>query len=148
MLGKEAWRVTKQRILAQCHEIVFGQLKALSHTGFSCSCADGTTRKIFPALHTYIGDTPEHAKLACVLNWPASCYCCQCPRGKRTLEDLTRRGAWAYRTVAELESLQRQADAAAAAAAAKFPADSLAGLRAASKFCDTHGIRWGPTVLR
>lgn len=149
-LAKEAWRVTKQRILAQCHEIVFGQLKKLSHTGFTCECADGHTRKVFPALHSYIADTPEHHKLACVLNWPAACYCCDMPRAhaERSLDDLTRGGAWPFRTVAELEELQRQADRAGDTAAARSPNDPQARLRAATKFCDERGIRWGPTVLR
>ena len=149
-LAKEAWRVTKQRILAQCHEIVFGQLKKLSHTGFTCECADGQTRKVFPALHSYIADTPEHHKLACVLNWPAGCYCCDMPRAQaaRSLDDLTRGGAWPFRTVAELEELQRQADRAGDTAAARSPNDPQARLRAATKFCDDRGIRWGPTVLR
>ena len=149
-MAKEAWRVTKQRILAECHKIVFGELKELSHTGFTCECADGKTRKVFPALHSYIADTPEHHKLACVLNWPAGCYCCKMPRSlaERTLDDLTRQGAWPLRTVPELEELQRQADSAGARAAAAKPDDPQARLRAATKFCDPHGIRWGPTVLR
>jgi hypothetical protein len=149
-MAKEAWRVTKQRILAQCHEIVFGQLKKLSHTGFTCECADGQTRKVFPALHSYIADTPEHHKLACVLNWPAGCYCCEMPRAHaaRSLDDLACGGAWPFRTVAELEELQRQADRAGDAAAARSPDDPQARLRAATKFCDGRGIRWGPTVLR
>ena len=137
-------------MLAQCHEIVFGKLKQLSHSGFTCECADGQTRKVFPALHSYIADTPEHAKLACVLNWPAGCYACNCPRSQaaRNLDDLTRCGAWAYRTIAELEEIQRQANAAADAAAAASPGDPQARLKAATKFCDDKGVRWGPTVIR
>lgn len=143
--------MTKQRILAQCHDIVFRGLKKASFTGFTCECADGKeTRKVFPALHSYIADTPEHHKLACVLNWPAGCYCCKMPRAAadRTLGDLTRGGVWALRTTAELEELQRQADAAGDAAARRNPGDPQARLKAATKFCDDKGIRWGPTVLR
>lgn len=147
-MAQEAWRVAKQRVLHTCHHLVFKDLKALSFTGFFCTCADGVRRKIFPALHSYIADTPEHTKLACVMGWPAACYCCKMPRGDHTLDDLVRGRAWEFRTTAEVEDLQAQADAAGGAAARQNPADGLARLRAATKFCDSHGIRWGPTVLR
>lgn len=44
--------MTKARMLAQCHELIFGELRAASFTGFECQCADGSTRRVFPAIHS------------------------------------------------------------------------------------------------
>jgi len=159
-IGKDAWRATKQRIIAQCHDLILGDLRKDSFTGFDCVCADGQTRKVFPAIHSYIADTPEHHKLAGVMNWPAACYCCNMPRtGERPLDDLVRPDKWSLRTVKEMEELQKQADAiAAAATAAEIAAaaaarpprepEAAAGLRAAVKFCEQKGIVWGAVLLR
>jgi hypothetical protein len=147
--------VTKARMLAQCHELIFGELRAASFTGFECQCADGSTRRVFPAIHSYVADTPEHHKVAAVMGWPAACYCCAMPRnndgGQRTLADIVTAGRWPLRTPREAEQLQQEADAVArsaaaaeraAAAAARRAPDPTAALRAAAKFCEARGIRW------
>jgi hypothetical protein len=106
------------------------------------------TRRLYPALHSYIADTPEHHKLAGVMNWPAACYCCDMPRnGERTFDDIVRPDMWPFRTVADLVKLQADADAAAASARTAHPGDAQAGLRAAVNFCEKKGIRWGPVLL-
>jgi hypothetical protein len=152
--------------LERCHDLVFGELKRLSHTGFAAECADGVQRTVFPALHSYVSDTPEAHRLAALMNWPAACSCCDMPRDSsgRTLEDIVQPGRWPFRTVAAHDALQDQADAAAAAAEAAnhaaaqrwqsgaktsaSPEDPAAGLRAAYKFCKARGIIWGRSVFR
>lgn len=141
-------------------------MKSLSFTGFAAECADGATRNVFPALHSYVSDTPEAQRLACCMGWPAACYCCDMPRhaAGRTLEDITQPGKWAFRTVAGHDALQDEADRVAAEAVAAnraavvrweagsrarpSPADAAAGLRAAHKFCEARGAIWARSVLR
>lgn len=36
-------------LLETCHDIVFGEMKKLSSTGFVADCADGVQRTVFPA---------------------------------------------------------------------------------------------------
>ena len=140
--------MAKQRVIATCHDYILSPLRNASFTGFDCNCADGMTRRLYPALHSYIADTPEHHKLAGVMNWPAACYCCDMPRnGERTFDDIVRPDMWPFRTVADLVKLQADADAAAASARTAHPGDAQAGLRAAVNFCEKKGIRWGPVLL-
>jgi hypothetical protein len=147
-LARNAWRITKARLVETCHQIVFGRVKSLSFTGFAADCADGVARTVFPALHSYVSDTPEAHRLACCMGWPAACYCCDMPRESagRTLEDITQPGKWSFRTVAAHDALQVEADRVAAEAVAAnrvavarweagsrtrpSPADAAAGLRA------------------
>jgi hypothetical protein len=166
-LSKAAWRIAKARVLSRCHALVFGELKRLSSTGFAAECADGVHRTVFPALHSYVADTPEAHKLGALMGWPAACSCCAMPRDSssdNTLEDIVQPGRWAFRTVAAHDALQDQADAAAKAAEANnrtavarwqsgaktnaSPEDPAAGLRAAYNFCKAHGVIWARTVLR
>lgn len=164
-IGKEAWRVAKARMLATCHELVFGDVKRASFTGFQAACADGVMRKVFPALHTYVSDTPEAQRLAGAMAWPRACYCCNMqPGGNFSLDDITQPGNWAFRTVADHDSLQDEADRLAEEAAAAnraavrrwesgtkkaaSPADATVALRAAIKYCKEHGVIWARTVFR
>jgi hypothetical protein len=148
-LGKEAWRVTKARILHQCHEIVFGELRALSFTGFRCIDAVGQERLVFPAIHSYLGDTPEAHKLASVMGWPAACANCGMPRAAagRTLDDIVRAGRWPMRTPQQSQDLYDEATEVGNAAAEAHRDDPAARLRAATKFCEERGYRWAPSVL-
>lgn len=153
-------------MLEKCHDIVFREVKQLSSSGFAADCADGVKRTVFPALHSYVSDTPEAQRLAACMGWPAACYSCDMPRhaSDRSLDDITQPGKWAFRTVAAHEALQDEADGVAAAALAKnradvllwrsgsktrpSPEDAAAGVRAAHKFCEARGMIWARTVLR
>jgi hypothetical protein len=142
-------------------------MKKLSSTGFVADCADGVQRTVFPALHSYVSDTPEAQRLAACMGWPAACYSCDMPRhgmADRPLDDITQPGKWDFRTIAAHDALQDEADGVAAAAVAAnradvhrwqsgsktqpSPADAAAGVRAAHKFCEARGIVWARSVLR
>jgi hypothetical protein len=123
----------------------------LSFCGFRCADAKGEERLVFPAIHSYLSDTPEAHKVASVMNWPAACANCRMPRDAvasgGTLDDIVRAGRWAPRTPQQSEHLYAEATKAGDAAGKARPDDPAARLRAATNYCEERGHRWVPSVL-
>lgn len=71
---KEEWRCAKHNIICEAHKLAYGTVTAASINGFRTSLPDGTSALLLPALHSWIGDTPELHALACVL----ASHCPQC----------------------------------------------------------------------
>lgn len=84
---KEEWRCAKANVICAAHKLAYGSLISTSATGFLAAIPGNANARLLPALHSWIGDTPELHALAGIL----ASHCCQCDHGPlstRTLLEL------------------------------------------------------------
>lgn len=76
-LSDEQFKRLKSAALQKCLDVLLLPLKQMSATGLVCTDPSGRLQNIFPAVISYVGDTPEHKDMLCLYHGHQCAFPCE-----------------------------------------------------------------------